>query len=107
MPRRVVIADDAREDLLSIYGYVAAHHSPERADRLLDRLQAACLSLAEQPLRGNMPIEMQLLGVQDYREIHIGTYRILYRVNEGQVVVYGVADGRRDMQGFLQRRLTR
>lgn len=107
MPRRVVIADDAREDLLSIYDYVAANHSPQQAERLLDRLETACLSLAQQSLRGNMPIEMQLLGVQDYREIHLGPYRIIYRVEEDRVVVYGVADGRRDMQGFLLRRLTR
>ena len=107
MARRVLIAVDAREDMMALYAYIAANESRARADRVLSSLQEACNSLAEQSFRGNMPGEMQLLGVRDYREIHIGRYRIVYRVSESEVTVYGVADGRRDMQGFLARRLAR
>lgn len=107
MPRRVLIAPDAWNDLLALYGYVAAHDSATRAERVLTTLEAACHSLSEQPMRGIIPAEMQLLGVQDYREIHVGFYRIIYQVNDAEVIVYGVADGRRDMQSFLHRRLVR
>ena len=101
-----MVSGDARDDLLAIYNYVAAHESPARAESLLTRLQNAVSSLADLPFRGNIPAEMQRLGVEDYREIHAGPYRVIYRVREDEVIVYGVADGRRDMQAFLQRRLT-
>lgn len=107
MPRRVTIAGDARDDLRAIYAYATEHDSPDRAENLLTRLRAAVLSLADMPLRGHVPAEMRLLGMKDYREIHDGPYRIIYRVWEDQVVVYAIADGRRDMQAFLHRRLTR
>lgn len=107
MKRRVLIAGDAREDMLALYAYITANDSALRAELVLGRLQEACHSLAEQSFRGNVPVELQPLGVKDFREIHVGLYRIVYRVEEAGVVVYGVADGRRDMQGFLARRLAR
>jgi toxin ParE1/3/4 len=108
MPRRVVVAADARADLQALFAYIAEHDSLAAAERVLAGLREAAASLAEQPLRGRMPREMQLLGRTDFREIVVHkTYRIIYRVEEDAVVVYGVADGRRDMQGFLYRRLVR
>jgi toxin ParE1/3/4 len=50
---------------------------------------------------------MQLAGRTDFREIGHKLYRIIYRIEGDDVVVYGVADGRRDMQSFLHRRLVR
>lgn len=107
MPYRVVIAADARQDMSAIYGYIATHDSIATADLILLALQETCGSLREQPSRGKMPAEMQLLGVTAYREIRFKTYRIVYRIEERTVVVYGVADGRRDMQSFLHHRLVR
>ena len=40
-----------------------------------------------------------------YREIFFKPYRIIYRVMEDNVYVLVIADGRRDMQTLLQRRL--
>ena len=40
-----------------------------------------------------------------YREIFFKPYRIIYRVMEDNVHVLVIADGRRDMQTLLQRRL--
>lgn len=107
MERRVTVSGDARDDLQALYTYATAHESAARADALLDRLQAAALSLADMPSRGHVPAEMRLLGVNDYLEIHHGPYRIIYKVQTDHVVIYGIADGRRDMQSFLQRRLLR
>ena len=40
-----------------------------------------------------------------YREIFFKPYRIIRRVMEDNVYVLVIADGRRDMQTLLQRRL--
>jgi toxin ParE1/3/4 len=43
--------------------------------------------------------------VRDYRQAFFKPYRLIYRVEAGRVYVYLIADGRRDMQAILQRRL--
>jgi toxin ParE1/3/4 len=45
------------------------------------------------------------LGIRDYRETFFKPYRIIYRVEGKRVYVYLIADGRRDMQSLLERRL--
>ncbi|MBA3017875.1 MAG: type II toxin-antitoxin system RelE/ParE family toxin, partial [Desulfobacteraceae bacterium] len=44
-------------------------------------------------------------GIRDYREIFFKPYRIIYRIDNENVYVYLIVDGRRDMQTLLQRRL--
>ncbi len=62
-------------------------------------------SLSEYPERGNYPTELLDIGTREYREIFFRPYRIIYRVMENTVYVLVIADGRRDMQTLLQRRL--
>lgn len=102
----VLLADDAIADIEDIHRYVA-RESRERAGRLVSRLQAVCARLGTFSDRGNLPPELHDLGITDYREAHLRPYRVIYRVFTDRVVIYAVADGRRDMQSFLERRLLR
>ena len=45
------------------------------------------------------------IGIREYREIFSRPYRIIYRAMKNNVYVLLIADGRRDMQTLLQRRL--
>jgi toxin ParE1/3/4 len=45
------------------------------------------------------------LGIKDYRQTFFKPYRLIYRVMARDVVVFVIADSRRDMQGLLARRL--
>ncbi|MBX3515553.1 MAG: type II toxin-antitoxin system RelE/ParE family toxin [Rhodospirillales bacterium] len=107
MPFDVFLIEDAERDIEDIWRYVAATDGIQRADRLLDALEETCARLSELPQRGNVPKELQELGITEYREAHYKPYRIIYRIFENRVIVYCVADGRRDMQSHLQRRLLR
>ena len=107
MPYRVLIAADARQDMQVLYGYLATHDSVAAADRILSGLEKACATLAENPSRGRVPVEMRLLGIFKFREIVFKSYRIVYQVEDDEVVIFGIADGRRNMQSFLYRRLVR
>ena len=62
-------------------------------------------SLSEFPERGVYPKELLELGIRDYREIFFKPYRVIYRVTDDVVHVLLIAEGRRDMQTLLQRRL--
>ncbi|NBC95584.1 MAG: type II toxin-antitoxin system RelE/ParE family toxin [Deinococcus-Thermus bacterium] len=104
---RVVLAGDAERDLAALYCYVIKHEGKAVADRLLDSLEQRIGSLARLPRRGNVPRELRDLGIDDFREIQAWPYRILYRILPDRVIVYGVFDGRRDMQTVLTQRLLR
>lgn len=71
----------------------------------LDRIDEVVESLADHPQRGICPKELLALGMRDYRQIFFKPYRVIYRVVGQRVYVYVVADGRRDMQTLLARRL--
>jgi hypothetical protein len=58
-------------------------------------------SLAEQPERGTHPRELVNLGIREYRQVFFKPYRVIYRVMGERVIIYLIADGRRDMQTLL------
>ncbi len=101
----VLLTDDAGRDLEDLCDYIDLHDVPYKADYVLEQIEKACNSLSEKPHRGAYPKELLSIGVREYREIFFKPYRIIYRVIENNVYVLLIADGRRDMQTLLQRRL--
>lgn len=107
MPCHVRLSEDAERDIAELYHHNARQHGHARAEALLEALERCCHSLADHAARGNVPKELLELGIAEYRELHHQSYRIIYRLISTQVIAYCVADGRRDMQSLLLRRLTR
>ena len=105
MATLVQLTDDAVEDLAEIYDYLGRHQSPARANDVLEQIESRFFSLSEYPRSGSHPKELLHVGIQEYREVLSYPYRIIYRVLHEQVFVLVIADGRRDMQTLLQRRL--
>lgn len=101
----VRLTPDALADLEEIHDWIALHDSPSRAAHVEDRILAAVAALARHPRRGAHPRELLALGIRDYRETFFKPYRIVYGVEGRRVDVYLIADGRRDMQALLSRRL--
>ena len=105
MPFQIFLTEDAARDLEDLYDYIEWHDVPGRADYVLDQIEKALSSLSENPERGAYPKELLAIGLREYREIFFKPYRIIYRVVDENVYVMVIADGRRDMQTLLQRRL--
>lgn len=101
----MLLTADAVGDLEALYGYIAAHDAPAKAEYVLDRIGKVVETLATFPERGSYPKELLALGVREYRQAFFKPYRLIYRVAGARVYVYLIADGRRDMQALLQRRL--
>lgn len=101
----VLLTEAAARDLEELVQYVERHDSPARADHVLAKIEVALAGLGEQPHRGVYPPELAALGVREYREVFFKPYRIIYRVIDDRVYVLLIADGRRDLQTLLQRRL--
>lgn len=102
---QVFLADDASRDLEELYHYIDPRDAPGKADYVLDQFESAFSTLTENPERGAYPKELLAVGLREYREVYFKPYRIIYRVMGGKVYVMVIADGRRDMQSLLQRRL--
>jgi len=74
---------------------------------VLDRIQKVIDTLATFPERGSYPKELLAVGIREYRRTFFKPYRVIYRIigQDVYVYVYLIADGRRDMQALLERRL--
>lgn len=102
---KVLLTAGAESDLNDLHGYIAEHDSPQNADYVLDKLLEVAESLATFPERGSYPPELLALGIREYRQSFFKPYRVIYRVIGKQVIIFVIADGRRDMKSLLARRL--
>jgi toxin ParE1/3/4 len=100
-----LLTEGAEQDLEAIHDYIAEFDCVANANYVLDELMEAVLSLSEFPERGSYPKELVSLGIKEYRQTFFKPYRVIYRITGGQVIIYLIADGRRDMQSVLARRL--
>ncbi len=105
MPFAVFLTNDAARDLDELYEYIFLHDTPQKADYVLDQIEKSFSRLSKFPERGAHPKELLALGIREYREVFFKPYRIIYRISDKKVYVLLIADGRRDMQTLLQRRL--
>lgn len=101
----VLITEGAEQDLEAIHDYISEFDCVTNANSVLDELMAVVESLPKFPEPGSYPKELVGLGIKDYRQTFFKPYRVIYRTTGNQVIIYLIADGRRDMQAVLARRL--
>jgi toxin ParE1/3/4 len=101
----VLLTAGAEQDLEAIHDYIGEFDCVANADHVLDQLMQVVQSLSRFPERGSYPKELVSLGIKEYWQTAFKPYRVIYRVLGKQVVIYLIADGRRDMQSVLARRL--
>lgn len=101
----VLLTEGAERDLEEIHNHIGEFDSANSADYVLDRLMEVAESLASFPDRGSHPRKLLALGIREYRQTYFKPYRLIYRVIGKQVIIYLIADSRRDMQSLLSRRL--
>lgn len=101
----VLLTKGAEQDLEAIHDYISEFDCVANANHVLDALMGAAQSLSRFPERGSYPKELIGLGIKEYRQTFFKPYRVIYRVTGSQVLIYLIADGRRDMQTVLARRL--
>lgn len=101
----VLLTQGAEQDLEGIHDHVAEFDCVANANYVLDEVMGIVESLSRFPERGSYPRELVGLGIKEYRQIFFKPYRVIYRVTDNRVIIYLIADGRRDMQSLLARRL--
>lgn len=93
MARRVTFRPSARTDLFSLYDYVAQRSGRVRANRYIDRIEAACLRLRDFPERGTKRDDLSpgLRTIGFERRVLIA-FRVLPDEGEIAAVLYGGRD---------------
>ena len=105
MTHSVYLTDEAARDLEDLHDYISRNDAPEKATYVLDRIEEAFTSLAQNPTRRVYPRELIELGIKEYRQVFFKPFRIIYTIKEKTVYVVLITAGRRDMQALLQRRI--
>ena len=107
MPSKKIIvewSESASLDLKSIIMHIAAN-SPKNAKESLARIKKECLILEKFPDLGKIPVELEYLQINGFRELIVSPWRIFYRKEEFRIKVLAVVDSRRDLDDALWTRM--
>ena len=94
---RLIRTARAEEDLIEIWMYIAADN-PAAADRLLDRIEAKCQMLADNPGLGQARPDI----APELRYFPVGRYLILYREIRQGIEVVRVVHGARHLPDIIR-----
>jgi toxin ParE1/3/4 len=96
---------EAKDDLVSLYEYVAKNDSVAKADILPDKLEEQCQTLKTNPERGHPVVELSRIYAEGFKEVHFKPYRIMYQITEQKIFIHALVDERRELQDLLEERL--
>ena len=102
----VIVSKSAEDDLREIVDYYKSL-SPSYVESVFTQFERNILSLSHFPLGGRVVSELYDQGIERYREIIQGLYRIVYEIRAEEVVVHAVIDSRRNLQDILVAKLFR
>ena len=92
MDYQIEWSPEAVEDIEEIAAYIRKD-SPIYAQKVVEELISAARRLSQLPLRGrNVP------ELHSYRECFVYSYRLIYRVNERDVLIVAVIHGKRQIE---------
>ena len=94
----------AKEDLRNIVQYIKAD-SESRAKQVYHEIKEKTDSLRQMPLRGRIVPELKYIVIHTYREMVNPHWRVIYKIEDDNLLILAVIDGRRNMEDILLDRL--
>jgi toxin ParE1/3/4 len=96
MAKKIRLSQDAKDDLQSIWDYIGQFNETA-ADRMVDGLVEAYLSLLDNPERGREREEL-LPGLRD---LLVKKYLVFYKIDGDVIVVARILHGMRDFEAVF------
>lgn len=93
---RLIISEQAREDLIDIWQYIALD-SIDNADRFVDLIYDQCAELASMPEMGRKRDAL----IPGMRSFPVKRYVIFYRVREDMIEISRVLSAYRDLNSMF------
>ena len=103
---KVYWTKEATLDLGEIVDYISRDRI-SAAKSIYKKVKLKCRELNTSPERYRRVPELLDVGIEDYREIILSPYRVIYKLKESNVYIIAVVDGRRDVETFIFNRLLR
>ncbi len=97
---------EATIDLEEIVDYIAKDRI-SAAKSIYRKIKSKCRQLNESPERCRRVPELLEIGIENYRELIVSPYRVIFKLTEFTVYIFAVIDGRRDVESVLFDRLLR
>ena len=97
--------ESAENDLLKIVEYITLD-SPGNAFKILKKIKKQVQELYHHPERCRIVPELYEQGINQYRDMVISPWRVVFRIASSKVFVVLVFDSRRDIEDVLLKRLT-
>ena len=94
----LVVSKHADADLLQIFSYLSSHH-PKLAEEISTAIHLRFESLLRFPYLGRERTKF----APGLRSIAVRLYVIFYLVEDDQIIIVRVMDGRRDLDAEFQR----
>jgi toxin ParE1/3/4 len=101
----VIWSKTAETDLLKILEYIATSN-PSNAFKILKKVKKEVSELYYSPQRCRIVPELNNNGINQYREMIIPPWRIMYRISKSTVYILSVLDSRQNVEDILLKRLT-
>ena len=96
----------AQYDLVEIIEYISLD-SYDNAEAIFEKIKEQAVKLESFPERGRVVPELEFHNINNYRELIITPWRIIYRIEEQKVYVLAVIDSRRNFEDIILKRIIR
>lgn len=96
-------AEDDIHEIVEYYHSLSASY----VEKIISEFEENVLSLKDFPKSGRIVPELERQGIENYRELIQGHYRIIYEILDSVVYVITIIDGRRNFEDVLVTKLMR
>lgn len=103
---KTIISRYAEDDLIEILEYYNAKNEAY-SKKLLIALENRVEELKEFPERGRVVPELEKQNILEYRELIEGNYRIIFAIEDKNVIIHTIIDSRRNIEELLIKKLLR
>ena len=101
----VHVTQFAEDDLIEIVDYYESINKGY-VEKIISEFETNVMSLKDFPYSGRIVPELYRQGIENYRELIQGYYRIVYEIIENVVYVISIIDGRRNFEDIIISKLT-
>ena len=100
----VIFSKAAEIDLEEIINYYFARNKAFSIE-LYKKIKSRVVELSDTPERGRQVPELEQQGIEKYRELIEGNYRIVYSISDLRVAVHSIVDSRRNLEEVLVKKI--
>ena len=105
MSRSVKVLAYAKDDYREIRGYVKRKFGDQVWKTVEADFMKMFKQIADMPLAGSVPEEIEAIGLVHYRQRLVGQTRVIYQIKEAEIFVHMFVDTNRDFSTLLYDRL--